>query len=104
MVESVFDKPNNNNIKTHENRKIATVQGDHYTTGSLLDYPYFKENYKMIAIDLSEQQPLDADAREIQQINFTGNLGRAAGAFVFFILEEAKETVLDLKHETVRVL
>ena len=40
-------------------------------TGCLLDYPYFKDSYKMIAIDLSKQQALDADAREIQQNNFT---------------------------------
>ena len=41
-----------NNIKTYENiRKITTGQGDDYTTGCLLDYLYFKENYKMIAIN-----------------------------------------------------
>ena len=69
----------------------------------MLDYPYFKVYYKMIAIDLSKQQPLDADPRTIQQINFTGNLDWVANAFVFFILE-AKETVLDFSHGTVRVL
>ena len=45
-------------------------------TGCLLDYSYFKENYKMIAIDLSKQQALDADPRAIQQINFTSDLDR----------------------------
>ena len=40
-------------------------QGDDYTTGCLLDYPYFKENYKLIAIDRSKQQALDADAKLI---------------------------------------
>ena len=45
--------------------KIATGQGYDYTTGCLLDYPYFKENYKMIAIDLSKQHALDADPRAI---------------------------------------
>ena len=44
-------------------KKIATVQGDDYTNGCLLDYPYFKDNYKMIAVDLSKQQALDSDAR-----------------------------------------
>ena len=54
------------NLK-HENiRKIATGKGDDYTTGCLLDYSYFKENYKMIAIDLSKHQALDADPRAIQ--------------------------------------
>ena len=49
----------NNDIKRYENiRKIATGQGDDYTTGCLLDYPYFKENYKMIATDLSNSKLL----------------------------------------------
>ena len=53
--------------KTYENiRKIATGKGDNSTTGCLLDYPYFKEYYKMIAIDLSRQNELDADHRAIQ--------------------------------------
>ena len=61
-----FDQPINNNIKTYENtRKIATYEGHDYTTVCLLDYPYFKENYKMIAIDLRKQQALDADPRAI---------------------------------------
>ena len=55
-------------------RKIATGQGDDYTTGCLLDYNYFKNCFKMIAIDLTKQQALDADQKAIQQINFTGNL------------------------------
>ena len=70
-----FDQPINSMNKTYENiRKIATGKRDDYTTGCLLDYPYFKENYKMIAIDLSRQNrqnELDADPRTIQQINFT---------------------------------
>ena len=50
---NLFDQPINSMSKTYENiRKIATGKGDDYTTGCLLDYPYFKENYKMIAIDL----------------------------------------------------
>ena len=50
-------------------RKITTGQGDDYTTSCLLDYSYFKNCYKIIAIDLSKQQALDADAKAIQQIN-----------------------------------
>ena len=65
-------------IKQYENiRKIAIGQGDDYRTGCLIDYPYFKESYKMIAIYLSKQQALDADPKAIQQINFTVNLDRA---------------------------
>ena len=85
-----FDQPINSMTKTYENiRKIATGQGDDYTTGCLLDYSYFKDHYKMIAVDLSKQQALDADARAIQQIN------RARNTTMLLIIEEAKETVLD---------
>ena len=55
--KSVFDQPAKNDKVACENiRKTATGQGDVYTTGCLLDYPYFKENYKMVAIDFSKQQ------------------------------------------------
>ena len=103
--ENVFDQPIKNNKVTYENiRKIATGQGDDYTTGCLLYYPYFADTYKMIAVDLSKQQALDADPRAIQQINFTANLDRAGNTRVYFILEEAKETILDFSQGTVKVL
>ena len=103
--ENFFDQPIKNNKVTYENiRKIATGQGDDYTTGCLLDYSYFADNYKMIAVDLSKQQALDADPRAIQRINFTANLDRAGNTRVYFILEEAKETILDFSQRTVKVL
>ena len=102
-MEKTF-QPIKNNKETYENRKIDTGQGDHYTTGCLLDYPYFKDTYKMIAIDLSEQQALDADSRTIQQINFTANLDRAGNTRIYFVLEEVKETILDFLQGTVKVL
>ena len=99
-----FDQPIKNNKITYENiRKITTGKGDDYTTGFLLDYSYFVDTYKMI-VDLSKQQALDADPRAIQQINFTANLDRAGNTRVYFILEEAKETVLDFSQGTVKVL
>ena len=58
----------------------------------------------MIAIDLSKEQALDAGPREIQQINFTVNLDRAGNTRIYFILEEAKETILDFSQGTVKVL
>ena len=62
MEKTFFDKPINNMIKTYENiRKTTIGQEDDYTTGCLLDYTYFKKYYKMIAVDLSKQQSLDAD-------------------------------------------
>ena len=72
-------------------------------TGCLLDYTYFKKYYKMIAIDLSKQQVLDADPKAIQQINFTANLNRVNTRFSF-ILEEAKETAFEFSQGTVKVL
>ena len=103
--KNFFDQPIKNDKITYENiRKIATGQGDGYTTGCLLDYAYFKNYYKMIAIDLSKQQALDADPRAIQQINFTANLDRTGNTRIYFILEEAKETVLDFSQGTVKVL
>ena len=84
--------------------KIATGQGDDNTTGSLLDYPYFKKYSKLITIDLSRQQKLHADPKAIQQINFTGNLDRAEDSTLFFIIEKAKETVSDFSKGTVKVL
>ena len=75
-------------IKTYKNiRKIAAGQGDDYTTGCLLDYSYFKDHYKLIAIDLSKQQALDAGPRAIQQINFAANLDRVGNKTMFFIIE-----------------
>ena len=73
--ENFFDQPIKNDKLTYQNiRKIATGQGDDYTSSFLLNYPYFKDSYKMIAVDLSKQEALDADPRAIQQINFTANL------------------------------
>ena len=92
--ENFLYQPVKNNKVTYENiRKIATGQRDDYATGCLLDYPYFKDSYKMVAVDLSKQQALDADPRAIQQINFTANLVRAGNTRIYFILEEAKETI-----------
>ena len=103
--ENFFDQPIKNNKVTYENiRKIATGQRDDYTTGCLLDYSYFNDTYKMIAVDLSKQQALDADPRAIQQINFTANLDRAGNTRIYFILEEAKETTLDFSQGTVKGL
>ena len=85
-----FDQPVKNNKTTYENIiEITTGQGDDYTTGCLLGYAYFRDIYKMIAIDWSEQQ--DADPKAIQQINFTASLDRAGNTRISFILEETKK-------------
>ena len=74
MKTFLIDEPIKNNKVTYENRKTATGQGDDYTTGCFLDYSYFTDTYKMIAVDLSKKQALDTDPRTIQQINFTANI------------------------------
>ena len=103
--ENFFDQPIKNNKVTYESiRKIATGQGDDYKTGCLLYYPYFKDSHKMVAIDLSKQQVLDSDPRAIQQINFSANLDRAGNTRIYFILEEAKETILNFAQGTAKVL
>ena len=100
-----FNQPINSMSKTYKNiRKIATGKEDDYTAGCFLDNPYFKENYKMIATDLSKQQALDADPRKIQQINFTANLDRDGNTTIFFIIEQEKETIFEFSQGTVKVL
>ena len=57
---NLLDQPIKNDLKAYDNiSKIATGQSDDYTTGCLLDYPYFKKYYKLIAIDLRKQQKLE---------------------------------------------
>ena len=102
--KNFFDQSINNDFKKFEKiRKIATGKWDDYTTDCLLDYTNFREKCKMIAIDLSKLQTLDADPKAIQHINFTANLERAENSSMFFIIEEAKETVLDFSQGTVKV-
>ena len=103
--ENFFDQPIKDNKETYENiRKVAIGKGDDYTNGCLLDYSDFRDNYKMIAVDLSRQQALEADDRAIQQINFTANLDRAGSTRIYFILEESKETKLNFAQSTVKLL
>ena len=92
-------------IKTYENIiKIVTGQGDDYMQLVVCQIFLFQKSLQINAIDLSKQQALDADPRAIQQINFTANLDSAGNTLMFFIIEEAKETVLDFSQGTVKVL
>ena len=105
MEKNFFDQPTQNNKETYENiRKITTDQGYYDATRCLLDYTYFKDYYKMVAVDLSKQRAINFDQKSIQQINSTANLGRVGNTRIYFILEEAKETVLDFSQGTVKVL
>ena len=67
---------------------------------------YFKDNYKLTALDLSKQEPLDADPRAIQQTVFQGIVGRDDGTKIrlYAILEQSKETMLEFAKGTAKVL
>ena len=86
-----YDQPINDIIKQYDEvRKVSTGYGDDYTTGCLLDYAYFKDNYRLIAVDLSKQKALDADPRAIQQIVFETVVGGAGNTKIrlYAILEK----------------
>ena len=76
-------------------------KGEDYTTGSLLDFDYFKKHYKLVATDLSKQKELDADPRAIKQIEFKYMLG--TNSTIYWILVKSKETILGFYKETVKV-
>ena len=76
-------------------------KGEDYTTGSLLDFNYFKKRYKLVAVDLSKQKQLDADPRAIQQIEFKYML--ETNSTIYWVLEKSKETILELYKGTVKV-
>ena len=102
-----YDQPINEIIEQYDEvRKVSTGYGDDYTTGCLLDYAYFKDNYRLIAVDLSKQKALDADPRAIQQIVFQGVVGGDDNTKIrlYTILEQSKETVLEFYKRTGKVL
>ena len=101
-ARNAFDQLINDLIKQYGKvRKISTEQGDDHTTGCLLDFAYCKNNYRLIPADLSKQKHLDADSRAIQQIIFTGKAN--AGAMIYYILEQSKETILQFSKGTTKV-
>ena len=97
-----YDNPIESNIeKYRELKKVMTGKGEDYTTGSLLDYNYFKKHYKLVAVDLSKQKELDADPRAIQQIEFKYML--ETNSTIYWVLEKSKETILEFYKGTVKV-
>ena len=103
--KNFFVQPIKSYIKTYENiQKITSSQGDDYTTVCLLDYNYFRKHYKMIVVDLSKQQALDADPKAIQQINFTGSINGNDNILIFLIIQEVKESIWDFSQGNVKVL
>ena len=82
--EKIIDMSNNNN----------------YTTGNLLDFAYYKENYKLIAIDLSKQTKI----KDPQQINFIGKIEGQDNGIMFFIIERSEETTFKFLQNSVNIL
>ena len=81
-----YDNPIESDIEKHrELKKVMIGKGEDYTTGSLLDFDYFKKHYKIDAVDLSKQKELDADPRAIQQIEFKYRLG--TNSTIYLVLE-----------------
>ena len=104
---SIDDQPINDLIKKYYKvRKVSTGQGDDYTIGSLLDYAYFKDNYRPIAVNLSKQKDLVADPRAIQQTLFQRVSWGAANTKIglYNILEKSKETILELYKGTTKIM
>ena len=95
-----FDLPVNNDEEAY--KKIIDMSNNNdYTTGNLLDFAYFKENYKLIATDLSKQTKL----KDPQQINFIGKLkDQNQGGTMFFIIEKSEETTFKFSENSVTII
>ena len=99
-----YDQSIHDSIKQYDKvRKISTGQVDDYITVFLLDYVYFKENFRLTTPDLSKQKALDADPKAIQLIIFTGQVDDEA-LTVFYIFEKSKERMLEFAKGTTKVL
>ena len=102
-----YDQPINDIIKQYDEvRKVSTEYGDDYTTGCLLDYAYFKDNYRLTGFDLSKQKDLGADPRATRQIVFQGVVGGANNTKIrlYTILEKSKETKPEFVKGAAKVL
>ena len=97
--KSFFDLP----VKNEEEAYLKIIDmsnNNDYATGNLLDFGYFKENYKLFAIDLSKQTKF----KDPQQINFIGKLLRNTGTTIFFIIEKSEETTFNFSQNSVTII
>ena len=79
---------------------VGTSNNNDYTTGNLLDFAYFKENYRLIAIDLNKQTKL----KDPQQLIFMGKLSNRHGATVVFIIEKSEETTFNFSQNSATII
>ena len=97
--KSFFDLPVKNEEEDYE-KIIHMSNNNDNTTGNLLDFAYFKDNYKLIAIDLSKQTKL----KDPKQINFIGKLLKNTGATMFFIIEKSEETTFNFLQNSAAII
>ena len=97
--KSFFDLPVKNEEEAYD--KIVEISNNNdYTTGNLLDFAYFKENYRLIATDLNKETKL----KDPQQISFIGKFLAERGATIFFIIEKSEETTLNFSQHSVTII
>ena len=98
--KSFFDLPVKNEEEAYE--KIVEISNNNdYTTGNLLDFAYFKENYRLVAINVSKQTKL----KDPQEINFIGKLeNQTHGATIFFIIEKSEEITFNFLQNSVTII
>ena len=94
-----FDLPVKSEEEAYEKIMDMSNNSD-YTTGNLLDFSYFKENCKLIAIDLSKQTKL----KDPQQINFIEKIDKGNGATMFFIIEKSDKTTFNFSQNSVTII
>ena len=100
MEKSFFELPVRNEEEAYE-KIIEMSNNNDYTTGNLLDFAYYKKNYRLIVIDLSKQTKL----KDLQQINFIGKIkGQNNGVTMFFITERSEETTFEFLQNSVNIL
>ena len=99
--KTFFDLPVKNEEEAYE-KIIEMSNNNDYTNGNLLDFAYYKENYRLIAIDLSKKTKIKEDP---QRINFIGKIeGYNHGVTMFFIIERSEETIFDFSQNSVNIL
>ena len=94
--KSFFDSPVQKDEEVYE-KIIDMSNNSDYTTDNLLDYAYYKNHYRLFAIDLSKQTKL----KDPQQINLIGKLLKNTGATMFFIMEKSEQTTFNFSQNSV---
>ena len=96
----LFHLPVRNEAEAYE-KIIEMNNNNDCTTGNVLDFAYYKENCRLIAIDLSKQTKL----KDPKQINFIGKIEEHNnGVTMFFIIEKSEETTFEFSQNSVNIL